>query len=102
MLRHKCDDLFKNVGEISPQLRNGKILKRQACYLPVVDVPSHSGPFIGSTNVDNLYLASGHSCWGINNAPATGLIMAELLFDGEARSASIDGLEPEYYFDASQ
>lgn len=102
VLRHKCDDLFKNVGEISPQLRNGKILKRQACYLPVVDVPSHSGPFIGSTNVDNLYLASGHSCWGINNAPATGLIMAELLFDGEARSASIDGLEPEYYFDASQ
>lgn len=102
VLRHKCDDLFKHVGEISPQLRNGKILKRQACYLPVVDVPSHSGPFIGSTNVDNLYLASGHSCWGINNAPATGLIMAELLLDGEAKSASIDGLEPEYYFDASQ
>lgn len=66
-----------------------------------MDVPSHSGPFIGNTNVENLYLASGHSCWGINNAPGTGLLMAELLLDGEATSASLDGLEPEFYFDAS-
>lgn len=101
VLRERCDELFKHVGYISPQLKNGRILKRQACYLPVVDVPSHSGPFIGSTNVDNLYLASGHSCWGINNAPATGLLMAEILLDGEATSASVDGLEPEFYFDAS-
>ena len=27
--------------------------------------------------------------------------MAELLLDGEATSASLDGLEPEFYFDAS-
>lgn len=101
VLRNRCDELFKHVGDISPQLKNGRILKRQACYLPVVDVPSHSGPFIGTTNVDNLYLASGHSCWGINNAPATGLLMAEILLDGEASSASVDGLEPEFYFDAS-
>ena len=101
VLRDRCDELFKHVGDISPQLKNGRILKRQACYLPVVDVPSHSGPFIGSTNIDHLYLASGHSCWGINNAPATGLLMAEILLDGEATSASVDGLEPEFYFDAS-
>lgn len=101
VLRDRCDELFKHVSEISPNLKNGRILKRQACYLPVVDVPSHSGPFIGNTNVENLYLASGHSCWGINNAPATGLLMAEILLDGEATSASVDGLEPEYYFDAS-
>lgn len=101
VLRDRCDELFKHVGDISPQLKNGRILKRQACYLPVVDVPSHSGPFIGSTNVDHLFLASGHSCWGINNAPVTGLLMAEILLDGEATSASVDGLEPEFYFDAS-
>lgn len=101
ILRDRCDELFKHVGELSPNLKNGRILKRQACYLPVVDVPSHSGPFIGCTNVDNLYLASGHSCWGINNAPATGLLMSEILLDGEATSASVDGLEPEFYFDAS-
>lgn len=101
VLRERCDELFKHVGYISPQLKNGRILKRQACYLPVVDVPSHSGPFIGSTNVEHLYLASGHSCWGINNAPGTGLLMAELLLDGEATSASLDGLEPEFYFDAA-
>lgn len=101
VLRDRCDELFKHVSAVSPNLKNGRILKRQACYLPVVDVPSHSGPFIGCTNVDNLYLASGHSCWGINNAPATGLLMSEILLDGEALSASVDGLEPEFYFDAS-
>lgn len=101
VLRDRCDELFKHVGDISPQLKNGRILKRQACYLPVVDMPSHSGPFIGSTNVDHLYLASGHSCWGINNAPATGLLMAEILLDGEATTASVDGLEPEFFFDAA-
>ncbi|VVT46199.1 uncharacterized protein SAPINGB_P001095 [Magnusiomyces paraingens] len=101
VLRDRCDELFKHVGEISSNLKNGRILKRQACYLPVVDVPSHSGPFIGPTNVDNLYLASGHSCWGINNAPATGLLLSEILLEGEAKSASVDGLEPEFYFDAS-
>lgn len=101
VVRDRCDELFKHVGAVSPNLKNGRILKRQACYLPVVDVPSHSGPFIGPTNVDNLYLASGHSCWGINNAPATGLLMSEILLDGEATSASVDGLEPEFYFDAS-
>jgi glycine/D-amino acid oxidase-like deaminating enzyme len=101
VVKSKCDELFKHVGKISPNLRRGHILKRQACYLPVLDVPSSSGPLIGETNVENLYLASGHSCWGINNAPGTGKIMSELLLDGESISADIMGLDPSLYFDAS-
>ena len=76
-------------------------MKKQACYLPVLDVPSSSGPLIGETNVERLYLASGHSCWGINNAPGTGKIMSEILLDGKAQSANISGLNPSLYFDAS-
>ncbi|ODQ64547.1 FAD dependent oxidoreductase [Nadsonia fulvescens var. elongata DSM 6958] len=99
--REKCDELFDWAGKCSVQLQNGKILKRQACYLPVVDIPSCSGPFVGETNVEGLFVASGHSCWGINNAPGTGKIMAEIVLDGEATSADIDGLEPALYFDAT-
>ncbi|CDK29243.1 unnamed protein product [Kuraishia capsulata CBS 1993] len=101
VVTEKCDELFKLVGKVSSHLANGKILKRQACYLPVLDVPSSSGPLIGETNVDNLYLASGHSCWGINNAPVTGLLMSEILLDGEATSCDISALDPASYFDAS-
>lgn len=101
VVKSKCDELFKQVSKISPNLSRGYILKRQACYLPVLDVPSSSGPLIGETNVERLYLASGHSCWGINNAPGTGKIMSELLLDGKAKSANISGLNPSLYFDAS-
>ncbi|KAK7679797.1 hypothetical protein QCA50_017122 [Cerrena zonata] len=101
VVKSNCDDLFNQVGKISPNLRKGHILKKQACYLPVLDVPSSSGPLIGETNVDNLYLCSGHSCWGINNAPATGKIMSELLLDGKAKLADISALDPSLYFDAS-
>lgn len=101
VVREKCDKLFHYVGKLLPNLRRGRILKRQACYLPVLDVPSSSGPLIGETNVPRLYLASGHSCWGINNAPGTGKVMAELLLEGEAVSADISALDPGLYFDAS-
>ncbi|CAH2352050.1 putative oxidoreductase Tda3p [[Candida] railenensis] len=101
VVKSKCDELFRQVGKVSPNLKRGHILKRQACYLPVLDVPSSSGPLIGETNVENLFLCSGHSCWGINNAPGTGKIMSELLLDGVCTSADISGLDPSLYFDAS-
>lgn len=101
VVSEKCEELFKYVSKLSPNLAKGKILKKQACYLPVLDIPSSSGPLIGETNMPKLYLASGHSCWGINNAPATGLLISELLLDGEAKSCDISALNPSHYFDAS-
>lgn len=97
----RCNDLAHYAGQISDELEQGKVLRRQACYLPVTDIPSCSGPFIGETNVENLFLASGHSCWGINNAPGTGKLMSEILLEGKAHSASLAGLEPRAFFDAS-
>lgn len=101
VVKSKCDELFVQVAKVSANLRKGTILKRQACYLPVLDIPSSSGPLIGPTNVKNLYLCSGHSCWGINNAPGSGKIMSEIILDGLAKSAKISSLDPSLYFDAS-
>ena len=62
---------------------------RQACHLPV----SADGlPVIGAVPGaarGTCFVAAGHSCWGILNAPATGLAVAELILDG-GESASID------------
>lgn len=101
VVREKCDELYRYVAKLSNNLSGGHVLKRQACYLPVLNVPTSSGPLVGETNVDGLYVASGHSCWGINNAPGTGKVMAELLLEGEAHSADISALDPSLYFDAS-
>ncbi|OAD74718.1 hypothetical protein PHYBLDRAFT_89728, partial [Phycomyces blakesleeanus NRRL 1555(-)] len=76
--------LLQNLaGKISLQLStdNATLLTAQACYLPI---SRDNTPLIGAHPAyDNLYIATGHSCWGILNAPATGLMMAELLVDGK-------------------
>ena len=38
---------------------------------------------------------TGHSCWGILNGPATGLVMAELIAEGRASSVDIRRLDPQ-------
>ncbi|QHS73647.1 Tda3p [Saccharomyces paradoxus] len=101
VVSEKCDELYHYVSKLSPTLSKGHLLRKQACFLPVLNVPTSSGPLIGETNVKDLYIASGHSCWGINNAPATGKLMAEILLDGEATSAEISSLDPKLYFDAT-
>lgn len=40
-------------------------------------------------------LSAGHSCWGILNGPATGLVMAELIAEGKASSVDIRKLDPQ-------
>lgn len=37
---------------------------------------------------------AGHTCWGIQNGPATGLLISEFVFDGAVKSAKIDSLDP--------
>lgn len=96
----QCEQLFENASQISEEIRGGKIQRKQACFLPVVDAPSCTGPFIGNTDVENLVLAVGHSCWGINNAPGTGFVVAELLMDGVVKSAKLKGLTPRDFFSA--
>lgn len=89
----RCQDIIDYVASISDELRDGEVLVRQACYLPSVD-DTMGGPLIGETGVRGLLMAAGHTCWGIQNGPATGKLMAEFVFDGRARSADVTSLDP--------
>jgi glycine/D-amino acid oxidase-like deaminating enzyme len=73
--------------ELSPALASEKILARQACYRPI----TRDGlPLIGRVpGVEGAYMATGHSVWGILNAPATGEAVAELIADGAARTLDL-------------
>ena len=77
---------------ISPVLAGAPIVARQACYRPV----TRDGlPLIGAVpGVAGAYVATGHSVWGILNAPATGEAMAELIVDGKARTVDLAPFAP--------
>lgn len=95
----ECDKLYEYASILSPDIiGKGQIMDRYTCYSPVLNVATSSGPLIGETNVNRLYIASGHSCWGINNSCGTGKVLSEIIFDGEAISCNIDKLNPKLFF----
>ena len=77
---------------MAPALASAKILSRQACYRPIT---RDGMPLIGRIpGVEGAYVATGHSVWGILNAPATGEAMAELVADGAAHSVDLSPFDP--------
>ncbi|KAK4048915.1 hypothetical protein OIV83_004471 [Microbotryomycetes sp. JL201] len=81
------DSIIAQVGGLAPEYlkveRGGaRVVARQACYLPV-----GSGDPVIDKLANNVYVAAGHSCWGILWGPATGYIMSELILSGKVSSA---------------
>jgi glycine/D-amino acid oxidase-like deaminating enzyme len=75
--------LLRQIQRFAPDLAASEILAAQACYRPITE---DGLPLIGPVpGVAGAYVATGHSVWGILNAPGTGEAMAELLVDGAAR-----------------
>ena len=73
-------------------LASAKILARQACYRPI----TRDGlPLIGRVpGIEGAYVATGHSVWGMLNAPATGEAIAELITEGAAHTIDLSPFEP--------
>ncbi|KAK3112297.1 hypothetical protein LTR53_011563 [Teratosphaeriaceae sp. CCFEE 6253] len=89
----RCQDIVDYCASISDELRDGEVTARQACYLPNVSAGS-GHPLVGLTGVKGEVMAAGHTCWGIQNGPGTGKLVSEFVFDGEAKSAKVKGLDP--------
>jgi glycine/D-amino acid oxidase-like deaminating enzyme len=80
-------------GTLSSSLAGLVPQRVQACYRPVTE---DGLPFLGQVpDVTGTYIATGHSCWGILNAPASGLAMAELIVDGHAHSVDLSPFAPQ-------
>lgn len=87
-----CRNLLAITAQISPILGAAKVLAQQACYRPVI---ADGMPIIGSVSgLDGAYIATGHSVWGILNAPATGEAMARLIVDGTAQDIDLSPFTP--------
>jgi glycine/D-amino acid oxidase-like deaminating enzyme len=86
------DRLTKLCERISPVLAPSRILSSQACFRPVTQ---DGLPLIGAIpGAPGAYVATGHSVWGILNAPATGEAMAELILDGVTRTVDLSSFNP--------
>lgn len=77
---------------VSSQLANAELQAEQACLLPCSD---DGRPVIGKIpDINGAYVATGHSCWGILNAPATGASLAELIVDGHSKIIDLKPFDP--------
>lgn len=91
----QCDDLVAYLATVSPTLAAAPIKAKQACYIPQhVRFGTERGPLVGPTSQPGVWIAAGHTCWGVQNGPGTGFLMAEWIFDGEAKAADVDILHP--------
>ena len=69
------DRLKALCARISPTLASSRVLSSQACFRPVTQ---DGLPLIGAVpGARGAYVATGHSVWGILNAPATGEAVAD-------------------------
>ena len=87
-----CDVLAGAAGRVSSTLAAARITRRQACYRPVT---ADGLPLIGrAPGAAGVFVATGHGPWGMLNAPATGLALAELITDGAAASVDLRAFDP--------
>jgi len=87
-----CAVLARAAARVSTTLADARIVRRQACYRPVTD---DGLPLIGRVpGLRGAYVATGHGPWGILNAPATGLALAELVADGAASLIDLRAFDP--------
>ena len=85
--------ITKFAAQLSPLLEDVPVLASQACLLPTtVD----DTPIIGELLKSQIYVATGHSCWGILNAPATGEILAQLIHEGRT-DIDISAFDPKRF-----
>ncbi len=80
-------------ASVAPVLAAAPARAGQACYRPVT---GDGLPLIGAVpGISGAYVATGHSVWGMLNAPATGEALAGLILDGVSGGADLAAFAPD-------
>ncbi len=87
-----CAALHDIAVRLVPELASARIIAEQACFRPVTaDGMPLIGPIAGHPGI---YVATGHSVWGMLNAPGTAEALADTLLDGSAKHLSLAPFAP--------
>ncbi|CAK9104544.1 unnamed protein product [Durusdinium trenchii] len=90
-----CSRLIKTMQQVSSEMAEAEVTTKQSCYLPFT---RDSVPCMGKVpKHENVFVATGHGCWGILLSLASGKAMSELILDGEATSVSLEPFDPKRF-----
>lgn len=91
------DDIAADAEVRLPTLR-GVALDRAAAWAGLYEMSPDGHALLGrATECGNFLLVNGSSGHGVMHAPALGLLVAELVSDGQARSLEIHALRPSRF-----
>ena len=84
ILEKHTSDLENFANAISTQLAEGKVIVKQACYLPYHQrgFPAIGWQISAKKGRAGVFVAAGHAVWGISLGPGTGKVVAEMVVGG--------------------
>ena len=87
-----CEKLRAISERLVPILGTAEVLASQACHRPIT---ADGMPLIGPVpQVAGAYVATGHSVWGMLNAPGTAEALGELIVGGRSQHLNLDAFLP--------
>jgi len=87
-----CEKLRAIAERLVPMLDTAEVLASQACHRPIT---ADGIPLIGPVpQVAGAYVATGHSVWGMLNAPGTAEALGELIIGGRSQRLNLDAFSP--------
>ena len=88
------EELIERVVRRVPKLENAEVMRG---VTGVYDMTPDCRPLLGETAVHGLHIVAGFSGMGFKVSPAIGLVMAELLTEGSARTVDISAFRPSRF-----
>jgi glycine/D-amino acid oxidase-like deaminating enzyme len=89
------EELIDRAARRLPKLETAEVMRGTT---GVYDVTPDSRPLLGPVlQVEGLYICAGFSGMGFKISPAIGLVMAELILDGTAKTVDINPFRPNRF-----
>jgi len=86
------ETLIERASRRVPALENAEVLRG---VTGIYDMTPDSRPLLGEApGIKGLHLCAGFSGMGFKISPAVGLVMSELLLDGQAKTVDISSFQP--------
>jgi sarcosine oxidase, subunit beta len=89
---HELEEIIERASRRVPKLENAEVMRG---VTGVYDMTPDSRPLLGEIpGVSGLHVSAGFSGMGFKISPAIGLVMSELLLDGQGKTVDISSFSP--------
>ena len=89
------EEIIERASRRIPKLENAEVMRG---VTGVYDMTPDSRPLLGEIpGISELYVCAGFSGMGFKISPAIGMVMSELLLDGDGKSVDISSFRPSRF-----